>query len=331
MKQYGIVFDDRGYDIMQWLFEHLPILEVWVRMLYKKALEIGILKTRIIPNEKASITEAVNIEELRRFLNKIGLKKGDVLIVHSSMKGIKGFGLKPDEIIEYLKEMVGNEGILLMPSYPLYQETDTGLKFEEVYQEEFQYDIDNTPSWTGIITDLFWRSDDVYRSRYPNNTLSAWGNQKEIPFADEMESDLAFGIHSAWKYCVDKHAKVLFLGIHAHHALSEIHIAEDYLDDKWPIKGWYATKTYRITSGDKMVVKKCRVRKKFWTKYMTEYNGCYRLRKKKLLIEGKIGNINYSVIPDLYEFESYVEKCALKDDLLYFKIPKKYRKTLKGQ
>ena len=202
------------------------------------------------------------------------------------------------------------------------------LTFDETYEEEFVYDVNNTKAWTGYITNVFRNRSDVYRSYYPNNTLAAWGKNKEQIFRDENDTDLAFGKNSAWKYCVDHHAKVLFLGIHAHHSLSEIHIAEDYLDEQWPIKGWYTSKKYRIIDGKKEFERTCRVRKNYWTKYMTEYYGCYRLRKEKLLVESKLGNINYSIVPDLYKFEKYVEDCARKGDLLYFRIPSKYKNRI---
>lgn len=313
---------------MQWVFEHFPVMEILARIVYKKALELGILKNRIVPNEKAKAIEEVSINDLKENLTEAGIKKGDILIVHSSMKGIRGFGMAPEEIINYLKDLVGEEGMLLMPVYPQYPDSVTKLQYNEAYPKAYEYDVDNTASWTGLITNLFWKSEDVTRSHYPNNTLSAWGKNSTEIFREEMISDLAFGKHSAWGYCVEKSAKVLFLGIHAHHALSEIHIAEDFLNEKWPIKGWYTQKSYRIISGGKLVEKTCRVRKAFWTKYMTEYYGCYRLRKKKLLQEGKVGNINYSVIPDLKEFVKYVEGCAIKGDLLYFRIPRKYRKKI---
>ena len=313
---------------MQWFFEHFPFLEVWVRIIYKKALELGILRSRIVPNEKAETVEKENIDEVKKILEANGFKKGDVLIVHSSMKGIRGFGLSPEEVICYLKKLTGDDGMLFMPAYPVYPDTDDALHYDEKYSGIYKYDVENTPAWTGLITNIFCKDQDVFRSRYPNNTLAAWGKERQEPFKGELDTDLAYDRNSAWRYCTDRHAKVLFLGIHAHHSLSEIHIAEDYLDKKLPVTGWYTKKKYQIILNGKTEEKICRVRKKFWTRYMTEYYGCYRLRKEGMLKEGKIGNINYSVIPDLYFFEKYVEECASKGDFLYFRIPRRYRKKI---
>ena len=317
--------------MIQKLFEHFPYLEVITRHAYKKLLEIGILKKRIVPNEKAEDVKKVDPIELTYMLEDVGVKKGDVLIVHSSMKGIKGFGMSPQEVIDYLKSLVGTEGMLLMPTYPDYPSENSKYIFNEKYNEIYEYDVEQSPAWTGLITNIFRKQEGVIRSSYPNNTLSAWGKDNSKPFLSEMETDLAYDRSSAWIYCVDNHAKVLFLGIHAHHSLSEIHIAEDYLDKDWPVTGWYTEKQYIIKNNGNTIEKTCRVRKNFWTKYMTEYYGCYRLRKKGVLIEGKIDNINYSIVPDLFEFEQYVEECAQKGDLLYFRIPRKYKKDIKRE
>lgn len=311
---------------MDKLFEIFPYLEVYARIIYKFMINHGILRTRVVPNEKANTVESVDIKELDKYLDEMGLKKGDTLIVHSSMGGIKGFGLTAEQVIDYLESKVGENGKLLMPTYPDYHGTGNAVSFEEIDNTLYEYDVNNTKGWTGYITEVFRKKEGTIRSSYPNNSLSVRGKDIESIFEGELDTDLAFDEKSVWNYCMKNHAKVLFLGIHAHHSISEIHIAEDLMDSRWPVKGWYTTRHYRIINGDKITKKDCRVRKNFWTKYMVEYNGCARLRKSGNLREGKIGNICVSFIPDIYELEQFVEKNAEKGDLIYFKIPRKYRR-----
>jgi aminoglycoside 3-N-acetyltransferase len=242
------------------------------------------------------------------------------------MSGIKGFGLTADEIIDYLLNKVGNNGTLFMPTYPDFPTINSKLKYEEHYEDILVYDPDNTKAWTGYLTEVFRHRNNTVRSKYPNNSLAAMSPYNEKIFEGELSSDLAFDKNSAWNYCMETHAKVLFLGIHAHHSISEIHIAEDRMDENWPVKGWYTEKKYKIIMGDKHIEKTCRVRKSFWNKYMVEYNGCYRLRKKGLLVERKIDNICVSYVPDVYKLEKFVEERAREKDLIYFKIPRRYMK-----
>lgn len=92
---------------MERLFELFPSLEVVARIIYKIAVKNKILKNRIVPNEKAKNVEKVDVKELDSFLDEMGVGKGDTLIVHSGMRGIKGFGLSTEEIIDYLESRVG--------------------------------------------------------------------------------------------------------------------------------------------------------------------------------------------------------------------------------
>ncbi|MDD6170420.1 MAG: AAC(3) family N-acetyltransferase [Lachnospiraceae bacterium] len=309
------------------LFEVFPYLEVLTRQIYKFALGHGFLKKRVVPNEKAKKVQNIDIKALDDFLDRMGVKEGDTLIVHSSMSGIKGFGITAEELIERLEIRIGEEGMLFMPTYPDYESNGMALSFDEIDEKVYTYSVKDTKGWTGYITEVFRKKAGTKRSFYPNNTLSARGKNVERVFEGELDTDLAFDKKSAWNYCMKKHAKVLFLGIHAHHSISEIHIAEDLMDEEWPVKGWYTTRKYKIIlDNGETVYKDCRVRKNYWTKYMVEYNGCARLRKSGNLIEEMIGNICVSCIPDICMLEQYVEENARKGDLIYFKIPRKYRK-----
>lgn len=311
---------------MDKLFEMFPYAEVFARIIYKYAMRHHILKKRIVPNEKAKNIEKVDIKELDEFLDKMGVKEGDTLIVHSSMSGIKGFGLSAEEILSYLEKRVGPQGYLVLPAYPDYKEMGIVSDYNEIDDTEYEYDVLNTKSWTGYLTEVFRKQNGTIRSCYPNNSLAVRGQNLETVFENELKSDLAYDRNSVWNFCMNNHAKILFLGIHAHHSISEIHIAEDYMDKEWPVEGWYAIRNYKIITEKGVVKKQCRVRKNFWTKYMVEYNGCARLRKEGLLLEGKLGNICVSFVPDIFCLEKYVEECAKKGDLVYFKIPRRYRK-----
>ncbi len=54
-------------------------------------------------------------EKLRQDLSVLGVKEGDAVLVHSSMKAL-GTKLSPEEVIDVLQEAVGESGTLLMPA-----------------------------------------------------------------------------------------------------------------------------------------------------------------------------------------------------------------------
>lgn len=55
-------------------------------------------------------------ERYRQELSELGLQKGDAVMVHSSMKALGGTKRKPEEIIEDIRAVLGEEGTLLMPA-----------------------------------------------------------------------------------------------------------------------------------------------------------------------------------------------------------------------
>ena len=61
---------------------------------------------------------AFDTEQLRPFLRDLGLKKGDVVLVHSSYNKFEAYCGKPMEVIETLQDTLGPEGTLLMPTMP---------------------------------------------------------------------------------------------------------------------------------------------------------------------------------------------------------------------
>ena len=54
-------------------------------------------------------------QKLRSDLEILGVRQGDSILVHSSMKAL-GTRLDPQEVIGCLQEAVGPEGTLLMPA-----------------------------------------------------------------------------------------------------------------------------------------------------------------------------------------------------------------------
>ena len=54
-------------------------------------------------------------ERFKRDLLELGVKPGDMVLVHSSMKAL-GTECAPEEIIDAMEEVLGEEGTLLMPA-----------------------------------------------------------------------------------------------------------------------------------------------------------------------------------------------------------------------
>jgi len=97
----------------------------------------------------------------------MGVTRGDVLVLQSSYKGCGEIENGPDGLIDALMELIGSEGTLIMPAYNL-----------NTWTEQHYFDILETPSNVGIITEIFRKRKDVGRTCHPIHTLSVWGKLK---------------------------------------------------------------------------------------------------------------------------------------------------------
>lgn len=82
------------------------------------------------------------ISALALSLEKLGIKGGDSLLVHSSLRSLGG--VAPDEIIGALIEVLGSEGTLMFPT----------LSYETVNARNPFFDCRYTPSNVGALSVL---------------------------------------------------------------------------------------------------------------------------------------------------------------------------------
>ena len=111
-------------------------------------------------------------------LKKLGLSKGDLVFVHSSVKDIaparqvlalKDMGMPL--VIDAFKEVVGQEGVLAFPTF-----TKT-FRHRHDGPVEHIYDKSTTPSRVGDMTNYFLKDKQVVRSDHPTHSVAAWGER----------------------------------------------------------------------------------------------------------------------------------------------------------
>ena len=98
-------------------------------------------------------------------LRELGLKRGDNIIVHSSLRSFGYVNGGADTVIDALTELLTDEGTLLMPSF----------NHGGIYENGDIFDIRTTPTTNGVIPDTFWRRPGVLRSMNPTHPFAAWG------------------------------------------------------------------------------------------------------------------------------------------------------------
>ncbi|WP_220768832.1 AAC(3) family N-acetyltransferase, partial [Shewanella sp. MBTL60-007] len=98
--------------ILKVILEKSPWLEVFIRRIYYFVKERGLFNGDKNAT-KSNIRVKADFSLLKNYLLSLGIKKGDILIVHSSYDELKSFDVNPVVIISFLRGLVGDEGTLV--------------------------------------------------------------------------------------------------------------------------------------------------------------------------------------------------------------------------
>ncbi len=155
-------------------------------------------------------------EQFRLQLQELGIKPGDTVLVHSSMKAIQT-KRTPDEVIEDLLSAVGEEGTLLMPA----------LTYENVTPENPVFESRVTPPCIGLLPNVFMKMPGVERSINPTHSVLAKGRLAHTFTVGHVMDDVAVGPHSPFMLLPVYNGKILFIGDILHsctfmHGIEEI-------------------------------------------------------------------------------------------------------------
>src|SRR5260221_13428559 len=91
----------------------------------------------------------VSIAELRQKLIDLGVTPGRTLWVQSSWNEFYNVPLRPSEMIDLLRDLLGPDGTLAMPACPIDQKPDKGFL------------VNAAPAYTGRSVEVFCRYPDV--------------------------------------------------------------------------------------------------------------------------------------------------------------------------
>lgn len=120
----------------------------------------------------------VGRSDLVAALRELGVEPGDGIFVHSAMSVFGRIEGGPDGVVDALEEAVGPQGVVAMPSFPLIGGTLEYLSGDPLF------DIRETPSRMGAVTEAFRRRPGVVRSLHPSHPVAALG-----PGADDLVKD----------------------------------------------------------------------------------------------------------------------------------------------
>ena len=141
-------------------------------------------------------------ERLMIDLKRLGIQPGDIILVHSSMRAFGVPELRAKEVIETLMEILTEQGTLLVPA----------LSYETVTREAPIFDIRETKSCVGALSECFRTKYAQYRSVHPTHSVCAWGKYAYSMTVWHALDETPVGPHSPFWQLPLLHGKILMLG-----------------------------------------------------------------------------------------------------------------------
>lgn len=305
------------------LLERCPWLEVAVRRFLWRfpAIKQFIANAHSEKRQVKTIkTDPAIWERVKEKIKGYPIEKGDILLVHSSMDGLAKTGVSAKEVIDFLLELLGEEGTLVFAAYPK-------CKPYREEKEVLYYDPKRTLSWTGMLPNVFCKYDGVVRSEFPYNTLAAKGKYASEMMKDNLLDDTSQAEHSSWQFCVEHHAKILYLGVSAALSCTMMNYPEDALGEAWYVKDWYGTQRYAIKSGDGIVYKTIKERHSDWYRFYAMFHSERWMIQNDFLTRNEIEGVYVGFTENMHGLAQELLRLGRQGRSVY-RIPKKYRKRM---
>jgi aminoglycoside N3'-acetyltransferase len=181
----------------------------------------GFVRKQKLRLSKKIYRRPVAIAELRQLLIDLGVRRGRTLWVHSSWNEFYNVPLKPSEMIELLRDLLGPDGTLGMPAFPIRQDPD------KVFL------VDKAPVYTGMLCEIFRRRSDVLRSIHLGSSVCAVGPNADFLIRDHHRTDMPWGKDTPFLRLTELDTRILGLGAGFEH-MAPLHAVECELYDEVP-------------------------------------------------------------------------------------------------
>jgi len=166
----------------------------------------------------------MNDQQIITFLadkwQKSGVVKGDILLVHSSLKRLLKKvtdelreKVTPSMVYESLMESVGKEGTLILPLF----------NFD--FPKAKYFDISNTPSHMGALTEVARNHPDSVRTGHPIYSFAVRGKHAD-KFKD-IDNQSGYGPDSPFSVLQHMDGKIASIGLSDQNSMTSYHYVEE--------------------------------------------------------------------------------------------------------
>ncbi len=168
---------------------------------------------------------ALTSNEIKAGLEKIGLKRGMTVYVHSSMRSFGYVNGGSNSVINSILNLVGDEGTVVMPTFT--HKTDV-------------FDPENTKSWTGVISENLRMKENAVRSIHPTHSVTAFGLLAKKITKDHEKSKAPFDEKSPFHKLALEESYVLMLGTEnnsmIHYVQNKVEFPNLFLKEDYELK-----------------------------------------------------------------------------------------------
>jgi aminoglycoside 3-N-acetyltransferase len=171
----------------------------------------------------------VDAEQIEATLREAGLGPGDAALVQSKMSAFGTIEGGPQAVIEAFEAVLGPDGLIAMPAFPLDRPALEYLRGDPIF------DLRNTPSRMGAISELFRTSPGAVRSLHPTHSIAARGPGAEELVAGHETAETPFGAGTPFARLIERGAHQVWFGSGVG-ALTIYHAFECMREPPYPIE-----------------------------------------------------------------------------------------------
>ena len=235
-------------------------------------------------------------EELIEQFQRLGLVRGDNLMLHSSLKSFGYVEGGADTVINALLHTIGEDGTLMVP-------TLTGRREDSPVAPPV-FDSYSSKCWTGVIPETVRTRKGAVRSLHPTHSVVAIGSLCELLTSHHEKSQSPCDQASPYYKNALFGGYILLAGVDQESNTS-IHSCEELAGVPYHLQSEITECSITDDKGSKLTV---RNRLHNWEKPATDFNKLEKLWKRQGLIRtGKVGNSQIRLIQAKEMFEVTIE------------------------
>jgi aminoglycoside 3-N-acetyltransferase len=219
-----------------------------------------------------------------------------------------------ETVVDVLMKAVGEAGNLLMPAFAHHT-------FSKYYMDTNPiFDIKNSPSRAGAVTEVFRKKKGVKRSFHPTDSVCAYGPLAGYFTEGHFGQLTPYNAFSPYCRLTEKKGKILNIGVPLNTSCTNMHTLEDAVDFKFPV---YHEKIYdarMIDENGKMRTMKTKVHDPVFSQKRRPDEQIPMFEKDGALTWGRFGEADVMLVDAVKLFDSMLKNYKEKGVTMYTPI-----------